>query len=158
MGESDTDLIKRMGQIQILEIRSGSKPVAAVCRWTVPILLRRRLSQAALGDLLCRSRRIRIAGEWRNACSGGKCRRRPICRGIYTKEAILRSLLIRLSALFREPAGARTQDPNIKSVVLYLLSYGFSVGQRKMLSVLVVQMYGLFLFYQNKTIFLYSLK
>ena len=27
---------------------------------------------------------------------------------------------------FREPAGARTQDPNIKSVVLYLLSYGFS--------------------------------
>ena len=28
---------------------------------------------------------------------------------------------------FREPAGARTQDPNIKSVVLYLLSYGFSV-------------------------------
>jgi len=42
--------------------------------------------------------------------------------------------------------------------VLYLLSYGFSVGQRKMLSVLVVQMYGLFLFYQNKTVFLYSLK
>ena len=112
----------------------------------------------ALGDQLCRSRRIRIAGEWRNACSGSKCRRRPICRGIYTKEAILRSLLIRLSALFREPAGARTQDPNIKSVVLYLLSYGFSVGQRKMLSVLVVQMYGLFLFYQNKTVFLYSLK
>ena len=27
---------------------------------------------------------------------------------------------------FGEPAGARTQDPNIKSVVLYLLSYGFS--------------------------------
>ena len=25
--------------------------------------------------------------------------------------------------LFRDPAGARTQDPNIKSVVLYLLSY-----------------------------------
>ena len=61
------------------------------------------------------------------------------------------------AAVLRDPAGARTQDPNIKSVVLYLLSYGFSVGQRKMLSVLVVQMYGLFLFYQNKTIFLYSL-
>ena len=29
--------------------------------------------------------------------------------------------------IFGEPAGARTQDPNIKSVVLYLLSYGFSV-------------------------------
>ena len=28
--------------------------------------------------------------------------------------------------LFRDPAGARTRDPNIKSVVLYLLSYGFS--------------------------------
>ena len=27
------------------------------------------------------------------------------------------------AAFFREPAGARTQDPNIKSVVLYLLSY-----------------------------------
>ncbi len=25
--------------------------------------------------------------------------------------------------LFRDPAGARTQDPNIKSVVLYQLSY-----------------------------------
>ena len=30
---------------------------------------------------------------------------------------------------FREPAGARTQDPNIKSVVLYLLSYGFNTRQ-----------------------------
>ena len=40
--------------------------------------------------------------------------------------------------LFREPAGARTQDPNIKSVVLYLLSYGFSVFPN--FFVLVVQM------------------
>ena len=39
-----------------------------------------------------------------------------------------------------EPAGARTQDPNIKSVVLYLLSYGFSVCQSEYGSVLVVQM------------------
>ena len=29
--------------------------------------------------------------------------------------------------LFGELAGARTQDPNIKSVVLYLLSYEFNV-------------------------------
>ena len=29
-------------------------------------------------------------------------------------------------SFFRESAGARTRDPNIKSVVLYLLSYGFS--------------------------------
>ena len=28
-----------------------------------------------------------------------------------------------------ESAGARTRDPNIKSVVLYLLSYGFSKCQ-----------------------------
>ena len=28
-----------------------------------------------------------------------------------------------------ESAGARTRDPNIKSVVLYLLSYGFSEYQ-----------------------------
>ena len=32
-----------------------------------------------------------------------------------------------------EPAGARTQDPNIKSVVLYLLSYGFSRAKRELL-------------------------
>ena len=30
-------------------------------------------------------------------------------------------------AVFCDPAGARTQDPNIKSVVLYLLSYEFIV-------------------------------
>ena len=30
---------------------------------------------------------------------------------------------------FCDPAGARTQDPNIKSVVLYQLSYGISVCQ-----------------------------
>ena len=62
--------------------------------------------------------------------------------------------LFQRAAVFREPAGARTQDPNIKSVVLYLLSYGFSVFQSGAVAFLVVQMYGLFLFYQNKTIFL----
>ena len=30
---------------------------------------------------------------------------------------------------FCDPSGARTQDPNIKSVVLYQLSYGISVCQ-----------------------------
>ena len=30
---------------------------------------------------------------------------------------------------FCDPAGARTQDPNIESVVLYQLSYGISVCQ-----------------------------
>ena len=33
------------------------------------------------------------------------------------------------AAVLRDPAGARTQDPNIKSVVLYQLSYGISVCQ-----------------------------
>ena len=33
------------------------------------------------------------------------------------------------AAVLRYPAGARTQDPNIKSVVLYQLSYGISVCQ-----------------------------
>ena len=61
------------------------------------------------------------------------------------------------AAVLRDPAGARTQDPNIKSVVLYQLSYGISDSKWKLLSVLVVQMYRIFLFYQNKTIFLYSL-
>ena len=33
------------------------------------------------------------------------------------------------AAVLRDPAGARTQDHNIKSVVLYQLSYGISVCQ-----------------------------
>ena len=33
------------------------------------------------------------------------------------------------AAVLRDPAGARTPDPNIKSVVLYQLSYGISVCQ-----------------------------
>ena len=33
------------------------------------------------------------------------------------------------AAVLRDPAGARTQDPNSKSVVLYQLSYGISVCQ-----------------------------
>ncbi len=39
-----------------------------------------------------------------------------------------------------DPAGARTQDPNIKSVVLYLLSYEISGTKSSDESVLVVQM------------------
>ena len=40
----------------------------------------------------------------------------------------------------RESAGARTRDPNIKSVVLYLLSYGFIVCQSGYFPFLAVQM------------------
>ena len=31
--------------------------------------------------------------------------------------------MFEIASVFRDPAGARTQDPNIKSVVLYQLSY-----------------------------------
>ena len=31
--------------------------------------------------------------------------------------------MFEIASVLRDPAGARTQDPNIKSVVLYLLSY-----------------------------------
>ena len=41
---------------------------------------------------------------------------------IYKKSSRFHLLLVN----FGESAGARTRDPNIKSVVLYLLSYGFS--------------------------------
>ena len=41
---------------------------------------------------------------------------------IYKKNSRCYLLLVN----FGESAGARTRDPNIKSVVLYLLSYGFS--------------------------------
>ena len=44
------------------------------------------------------------------------------------------------NAVFSDPAGARTQDPNIKSVVLYLLSYEISGTKSSDESVLVVQM------------------
>ncbi len=47
--------------------------------------------------------------------------------------------MLRLS-LEGDPAGARTQDPNIKSVVLYLLSYEISGTKSSDESVLVVQM------------------
>ena len=42
---------------------------------------------------------------------------------------------------FRDPAGARTRDPNIKSVVLYRLSYRINARQMGILPILVVQMY-----------------
>ena len=41
---------------------------------------------------------------------------------------------------FRDPAGARTRDPNIKSVVLYRLSYRINACQNESPSILVVQM------------------
>ena len=37
--------------------------------------------------------------------------------------------LCKFRGLKRDPAGARTQDPNIKSVMLYLLSYGIALIQ-----------------------------
>jgi hypothetical protein len=46
--------------------------------------------------------------------------------------------------LFCDPAGARTQDPYIKSVMLYQLSYGI------FLLVKAVQRYNLFFMYQIK--------
>ncbi len=53
--------------------------------------------------------------------------------------------MLRLSFKFRDPAGARTRDPNIKSVVLYLLSYRINALQnialKPRLTILVVQMY-----------------
>jgi hypothetical protein len=33
--------------------------------------------------------------------------------------------------LFCDPAGARTQDPNIKSVMLYQLSYGIATSLKR---------------------------
>ena len=42
---------------------------------------------------------------------------------VETKKAIT---IIVTACFTGESAGARTRDPNIKSVVLYLLSYGFS--------------------------------
>ena len=47
-------------------------------------------------------------------------------------------LIIRDS--LRDPAGARTRDPNIKSVVLYRLSYRINARQMRYSSILVVQM------------------
>jgi hypothetical protein len=32
-------------------------------------------------------------------------------------------ILVSLTIIYRDPAGTRTQDPNIKSVMLYQLSY-----------------------------------
>ena len=46
-------------------------------------------------------------------------------RQIYTTH-IQKKTAVKKTAASGESAGARTRDPNIKSVVLYLLSYGFS--------------------------------
>ena len=41
----------------------------------------------------------------------------------------LQGLLLIQLCIFRDPAGARTRDPNIKSVVLYRLSYRINACQ-----------------------------
>ena len=41
---------------------------------------------------------------------------------VYKKEKRKSLIISLLRFLFSDPLGARTQDPNIKSVVLYLLS------------------------------------
>ena len=41
----------------------------------------------------------------------------------------LQGLLLIQLCIFRDPAGARTRDPNIKSVVLYRLSYRINARQ-----------------------------
>ena len=51
---------------------------------------------------------------------------------VETKKAIT---IIVTACFTGESAGARTRDPNIKSVVLYLLSYGFSEFQNLILVV-----------------------
>ena len=107
-----------MGQIQILEIRSGSKPVAAVCRGTVPILLRRRLSQAALGDLLCRSRRIRMAGAKRGN-GGMPVREANVAAGRYAEGYIRKKrscdrFWLGCQPCFVNPLGLEPRTPTLK--------------------------------------------
>ena len=41
----------------------------------------------------------------------------------YKKNRSCLMFMFEIASVFCDPAGARTQDPNIKSVVLYLLSY-----------------------------------
>ena len=74
---------------------------------------------------------MRIAGE-RKEWDRIPIRAVNVAAGRYAEVQIRKKrsfnrFFIRLLALFRDPAGARTQDPNIKSVVLYQLSYGISV-------------------------------
>ena len=59
--------------------------------------------------------------------------------GRYTNKKISDNRLI-IRDFFRDPAGARTRDPNIKSVVLYRLSYRINAHQKRLSSFLVVQM------------------
>ena len=61
-----------------------------------------------------------------------------ILENAQTKKISDNRLIIRDS--FRDPAGARTRDPNIKSVVLYRLSYRINAHQMRYSSILVVQM------------------
>lgn len=81
----------------------------------------------------------RKTGDSRHTTGCGGVRRKTAFGSRHKKERKAATFLS-----FGEPAGARTQDPNIKSVVLYLLSYGFS-GTITAQTVLVVQMYGIYL-------------
>ena len=54
-------------------------------------------------------------------------------RCIKTGDCRFKTLDSRLMTAFRDPAGTRTQDPNIKSVVLYQLSYGIYTRGRTLI-------------------------
>ena len=58
--------------------------------------------------------------------------------------------------LFGELAGARTQDPNIKSVVLYLLSYEFNVPKEDILDFGGAKIGIIFIFAKYIRLFLIS--
>lgn len=57
-----------------------------------------------------------------------------------------------------DPAGARTQDPNIKSVVLYQLSYGILLLRNETITVLRVQIYGHFRIHQIQDAFFLTMR
>jgi hypothetical protein len=59
---------------------------------------------------------------WRASAGGAAVARRTVCSPTTTSKLIRRSPISLKS--IGEPAGTRTQDPMIKSHVLYRLSYG----------------------------------
>ena len=64
----------------------------------------------------------------------------------------LQGLLLIQHCCFRDPAGARTRDPNIKSVVLYRLSYRINARQKRLSLIFGGANVGIiFLLYKHKT-------
>ncbi len=66
---------------------------------------------------------------WATGHLAGNCSALTSCRSQIDAKKLTKKRLPILSVSLRDPAGTRTQGPNIKSVVLYQLSYEINLSK-----------------------------